>query len=77
MTLKNASLIQIITALGEDVVLEKLRAKMKHDAQQKSYHKQYNAKKNILYKSLRELAEDAGLTVEQYLQRINNTRAAK
>lgn len=71
MTLKNEQLISIVKALGEEKVRELLSAKLKHDAQQKSYHKQYNAKRNATFKNMREIAAEQGLTVEQLVARIN------
>lgn len=70
MTLKNERLIAIVKALGEDVVLDKMEAKLKHDAQQKTYHKRYNAQRNATFKNLRQLAEEAGLSVEAYIARV-------
>lgn len=71
MTLKNERLIAIVKALGEDVVLGKLDAKIKHDAQQKSYHKRYNAARNATFRSMREIAAEQGITVDELIRRTN------
>lgn len=69
MTLKNERLIAIIKALGEDAVAAKLDAKIKHDAQQKTYHKRYNAQRNLVFKNMRELAAEQGITVQELIAR--------
>jgi hypothetical protein len=70
-TLTNAYLIAMIEQFGEEAVAEKLVQKMKHDAQQKSYHAKYNRARNATFKNMREIAAEQGLTVDQLIAKVN------
>jgi hypothetical protein len=67
MTITNATLINLVTTLGETRAAELLESKLKHDAQQKAYHTKYNARKNAITREVTAMVKASGLNLEQIL----------